>query len=180
MFVKVCGIQTREQVDWAVEAGYNAVGFVMHRPSPRYCDPDGVADMARYAGERIVTVAVGIDFQEVAPVYDAVDYIQIYRYLPVGRLILAGAEHPGERRYSYFLFDSSRGSGVASGFPDWIAGLDGRIILSGGMDRSNVGDIVRRFSPFGIDVSSGVEEERGRKSYSMMKDFIREVRRAGA
>jgi len=180
MFVKVCGIRTREQVDWAVEAGYNAVGFVMHRPSPRCCDPESVASMARYAGDRIVTVAVGIGFEEVAPVYDAVDYVQIYRYLPVGRLILAGSEPPGHRRFSYFLYDSSRGSGTASEFPGWIDVCAGRAILSGGMEIGNVGAVIRRFSPFGIDVSSGVEEERGRKSFSKMKDFIQEVRSAGA
>ena len=38
MFVKVCGLKTFEQIDQAVSLGYDAVGFVMHKPSKRYVD----------------------------------------------------------------------------------------------------------------------------------------------
>lgn len=177
--MKVCGLRTREEIDWAVDLGYNAVGFVLHKPSPRFRNAEEVTALARYAGDRIVTVAVGLDFDEVAPVYEAVDYVQVYRHVPVSRLIYAGTGHPGDKKYSYFMYDASRGGGDESVFPKWLRDLGTGLILSGGLRREGVARIIREHRPFGIDVSSGVESERGRKDLIKMKEFIEEARNAG-
>ncbi len=53
-----------------------------------------------------------------------------------------------------------------------------RGFLAGGLNPENVGDVVRRLKPFGVDVSSGIEVRQGVKSADRMVAFIREVRRA--
>ncbi len=85
------------------------------------------------------------------------------------------------------LIDSSvgGGSGVESDWSSVERFLDSAdraslppMILAGGLKPKNVRDIVRRFRPWAVDVSSGVEEEPGKKSLPLMKEFIKWVREA--
>jgi phosphoribosylanthranilate isomerase len=178
MFVKICGIRTREQIDWAVELGYSAVGVVLHPPSPRYCTPEAAASLAAHARGRIASVAVGVRFDEVREVYGGFDFAQIYEYRNIERLILAGAQFPDRSDYTYFLYDASRGSGEFDQLPDWLFSIQERLIVSGGLNPHNAGPVIRKFRPFGVDVSSGVEAEPGLKDYSLMKKFMEEVAHA--
>jgi phosphoribosylanthranilate isomerase len=178
MFVKVCGIRTREQIDWAVELGYSAVGVVLHPPSPRYCAPEAAASLAAYARGRITSVAVGVRFDEVREVYDGFDFAQIYEYRNIERLILAGARFPDRSDYTYFLYDASRGSGEFDQLPDWLFSIQERLIVSGGLNPQNTGSVILKFRPFGVDVSSGVETGPGLKDYLLMKKFMEEVAHA--
>jgi phosphoribosylanthranilate isomerase len=178
MFVKVCGIRTRGQIDWAVELGYSAVGVVLHPPSPRYCAPEAAASLAAYARGRIASVAVGVSFEEVSEVYDGFDFAQIYEYRCMERLILAGVQLPERSDYAYFLYDASRGSGEFDQLPEWLFSIRERLIVSGGLNPYNVGPVIRKFMPFGVDVSSGVETGPGLKDYSLMKKFMEEVAHA--
>lgn len=50
------------------------------------------------------------------------------------------------------------------------------LVLAGGLRPQNVGDVVRRFAPWAVDVSSGVEESPGRKSAKLMREFVKAVR----
>ena len=45
--IKICGMTREQDVDAAVEAGADAVGFVLYPPSPRYVTPERAADLAR-------------------------------------------------------------------------------------------------------------------------------------
>jgi len=54
------------------------------------------------------------------------------------------------------------------------------LILAGGLNAANVGAAVRAAQPFGVDVSSGVEVERGLKSEALMREFVAAVRAADA
>ncbi|MFQ5551508.1 MAG: N-(5'-phosphoribosyl)anthranilate isomerase, partial [Gemmatimonadales bacterium] len=55
-----------------------------------------------------------------------------------------------------------------------------RLVLAGGLDSRNVATAIRSVRPYGVDVSSGVESEPGRKSPALIADFLRAVRGAGA
>ena len=64
---------------------------------------------------------------------------------------------------------------------DWRripAELARHVVLAGGLDAANVGEAVRRVRPFAVDVSGGVEADKGIKDPSKIKVFIDEVRRA--
>jgi phosphoribosylanthranilate isomerase len=177
MFIKVCGIRTRDQIDWAVDLGYTAVGFVLHPESPRFRDAETALRLVRYARGRIATVAVGLTFSEVELLCDECDYLQLYEYRNRDRLIFAG-DKPPPPECGCFLYDAGRGDGQARDMPAWLSDFGGSLIISGGLSPSNVGGIIRRIRPFGVDVSSGVERERGIKNFQLMRQFMEEVRNA--
>jgi phosphoribosylanthranilate isomerase len=79
------------------------------------------------------------------------------------------------------------GTGVAN---DWNEVIEAQragafenlppLIAAGGLKSENVADVVRRLRPFAVDVSSGVESERGIKSEEKIAAFVRNVRDADA
>ena len=80
-----------------------------------------------------------------------------------------------------WLLDSGAGSGKTF---DWqaarlqLGARQERFIVAGGLAPENVGDAVRTFKPWGVDVVTGVEREPGRKDPEKLKAFIAAVRRA--
>ena len=80
-----------------------------------------------------------------------------------------------------WLIDSGTGSGKTF---DWQAARaqlgerQGRFIVAGGLTPGNVGEAIRTFSPWGVDVVSGIEAEPGRKDREKMKAFVASVRKA--
>ncbi len=79
------------------------------------------------------------------------------------------------------LLDSGAGSGRAF---DWqavrpmLTGSGLRLIVAGGLNPENVGEAIATFSPWGVDVVTGVEREPGRKDPEKIKAFVAAVRRA--
>ena len=73
MFTKVCGLKTKEQIDKAIEYGYDAIGIVTYAKSKRYCPPKTAIKLAKYAKGKIKSFVVGLnysDVEEAAPVFD--------------------------------------------------------------------------------------------------------------
>jgi phosphoribosylanthranilate isomerase len=81
------------------------------------------------------------------------------------------------------LLDSGAGSGKTF---DWesvqpvLSGLTKRLIIAGGLTPENVGGAIAKFSPYGVDVVSGVEREPGRKDPAKLKAFVAAVRKANS
>lgn len=178
MFVKVCGIRSVEEAQWAYELGYDAIGLMRYPESPRFIDEETSEAIIDSVKGKILTAAVSLKLSDVRSLLWKADLIQIYEAADVPNLILAGSEPPLTDNYRYFLFDSSRGSGESENYPEWIRKYQARLIIAGGLNPENVSAVVKSFHPAGVDVSSGVESVRGKKDYSLMEYFIEEARNA--
>jgi phosphoribosylanthranilate isomerase len=195
LWIKVCGLTTLEAVDAAAEAGVAAVGFVFHADSPRHLDFESAATLAAAVPRGIDKVAVFLHPSQslidaavaaVAPDLvqtDADDFAGLrlpagVRPLPVLR---SGAFAPAPLP-ARFVYEAAR-SGVGER-ADWNAAraLAGgsELVLGGGLDPDNVIAAVRAVAPFGVDVSSGVEQARGRKDPRRILAFVAAARRAAA
>ena len=199
MFIKICGITSEDDALLAVALGADAVGFVF-APSPRQIAPQRVFDITRRLPPEIMTVGV---FRDEAPARVAelvrasgVKAAQLHGHetpemtravkeqvrfviqaFPAGSSGLArAAEHGAD----VILVDSpSPGSGLVF---DWglvdEAPQDARILLAGGLTAENVTTAIYRVNPWGVDVSTGVEKEAGRKDPVKLKAFIEAARSA--
>lgn len=197
-FVKICGMTDSRAVQAALEAGADAIGFVFAR-SVRQVTPDQAVALARPARGHVLCVAVTQH-----PSSELLEHVfEVFRpdvlqtdsrdlgaiRLPAGvaawpvlrgarRQEDAGAMAVGQR----VLFEGMRsGSGEVS---DWGAARDlaGRcqLILAGGLSPANVASAIDTVHPFGVDVSSGVEEAPGRKSPELISVFVSGARQAFA
>jgi phosphoribosylanthranilate isomerase len=176
MFTKVCGLKTTEQIDKAIEYGYDAIGIVTYSKSKRYCSAKNAVELAEYAKGKIKRFVVGLTYRDVQDVAGVFDYAQIYEARQVPNLVLASKETPpSDIKYEYFIYDASIGSGIFQQFPKWVKDMAGKIIIAGGLNKENVCSVIQDIKPFGVDVSSGVEKD-GVKDLRMMKDFIDAVR----
>ncbi|APA97357.1 hypothetical protein [Nocardia seriolae] len=178
MFVKVCGLTTEEQIDWAVELGYSAIGVMGTRKSKRYRTPEQARALAAYARGRIATFVVALDRSEIADVLDEFDVVQLYNWTDLPNLAYCSANEPApQQAYEYFFYDASVGSGTFSEFPDWLAKVPGKVVLAGGLDADNVAGVIEAHRPYGVDVSSSVELAPGVKSFDAMREFIEATKR---
>jgi phosphoribosylanthranilate isomerase len=192
MWIKICGMTTPEAVEAALGARADAIGFVFSS-SPRRLTPAAAARLAAPARGRLACVAVtrGLtqrDLDEIVAAFepdalqtDAEEFVgldvpQSIASLPVLR---AGCALP-QRLPARVLYEGPV-SGV--GVPcDWSSarGLAARteLVLAGGLTEHNVGAAIENVRPFGVDVSSGVEEWLGRKSPEKILRFVEAARQA--
>jgi phosphoribosylanthranilate isomerase len=80
-----------------------------------------------------------------------------------------------------WLLDSGAGSGKAFDWASVRAALEDRkmrFVIAGGLRPENVGEAIAIFSPWGVDVVSGIESEPGRKDLEKMRAFVAAVRKA--
>jgi phosphoribosylanthranilate isomerase len=194
MWIKICGLTTAAAVEAALEARVDAIGFVFAR-SVRELAPESAAALARAARDRVQCVAVthhpsqaAID--EIVRVFapdllqsDAEDLAQLR--LPAAletlAVVRAGGAMPAPLPGRILFEGPSSGTGAVS---DWgAAGALARrtqLVLAGGLNALNVADALAQVRPFGVDVSSGVEERPGVKSPAAIRHFVAAVRAAPA
>ena len=84
---------------------------------------------------------------------------------------------------SGFLLDTvvggaSGGTGQPFDWSVWPRTVDRPLVLAGGLDADNVGDAIRATRPYAVDVSSGVEQEKGIKDAAKVAAFIDEVNKS--
>ncbi len=198
--VKICGITNLEDAIAAAEAGADALGFVFYPESPRFIDPGNARSIISKLPVFITTVGVILDEGEdmIRRILreSCVQVLQFhgsespllctrFREKVIKAIRIKDAESISSMSmYSLdtFLLDAYHEKikgGTGKPF-DWkiaeMAKEYGRIILSGGLTPSNVGEAIRKVKPYGVDVSSGVEISPGKKDHGKIREFIREVR----
>lgn len=204
--IKLCGFQTEETVRAAVQAGADAVGFVFYPPSPRNIDLVQAAHLARCMGAWQTPVALFVnpeaDFvhsviAEIPHVLlqfhgdESADFCESFKRPFIKAIRMkAGVDLLQEsekfQAAQALLVDSwSEAYGGTGHTFDWSllpkAGeLKQALVLSGGLDESNVAQAIVALKPYGVDVSSGIEIARGVKSVEKIEKFCRAVHKADA
>lgn len=197
-FVKICGMNDSRAVEAALAAGADAIGFVF-ATSVRQVSASQAVQLARPARGRALCVAVTrhpsselleLIFEIFRPDVLQTDSRDLARIeLPPGVgawPVLRGAQPADdearlEPRQRVLFEGPQSGTGQVS---DWSAArtLAARceLILAGGLRSQNVEQAIAEVKPFGVDVSSGVEEAPGRKSPALIEDFVARARAAFA
>lgn len=193
--VKICGVTRPEHVRAAAEAGASMVGLVFVAGSPREVD--------RATAERILSeLPEGLEPVALVATRDgrhpALEWwtgrVQLHgdedesaceRVASKGRAVMRGFAFSPEavRRWDAcaavdtLVVDGPRGGG-GHGFDQaalapMVPGLRARVLLAGGLSPANVRAAIEGVRPWGVDVSSGVERERGTKDPALVAEFCR-------
>jgi phosphoribosylanthranilate isomerase len=193
--VKICGITNVDDALAASGLGVDALGFVFHRESPRYVSPDQAGEIIGRLPPFITTVGVFVDMPpgevEAIMQHASLDVAQLHGHespgmCALGRRVikairvkeLGDLEPLLHYRVSAFLLDTYTQEffGGTGQIFNWDIALHakqfGKIILAGGLNPDNVGKAVQWVRPYGVDVSSGVEERKGKKDHRKMELFI--------
>lgn len=200
--VKICGITDSPSLKAACDNGARFVGLVFHPASPRNLELDIAAQLSRQipTGVRSVGLFVDPSDQQLEGVLSMVqmDMIQLHGTesrtrvaeirkhfgLDVMKAIKINSQDdlrqiPDFRPVAdWLLFDAGAGDGKTF---DWslLDGYDdptGRWMLAGGLTAGNVSDAIKDLAPPAVDVSSGVEKTRGKKSPDKIRAFLNTVK----
>ena len=205
--IKICGITREEDLDAAVAAGADALGFVFYAQSPRHVSPQRAARLVARVPAFVTTVGLFVNQSA-----DAV--AEVLNEVPLDLLQFHGDEDAGycaafrrpwikaaRVKQGFDLLEYARCFAGAPGIAgllldahvegyggggqafDWAlipSSLPLPVILSGGLNPGNVGEAVRRVRPWAVDVSSGVERAKGIKDMRKISEFIAGVRDADA
>jgi phosphoribosylanthranilate isomerase len=199
--IKICGLKEVEHVDAAVSAGADAIGFVFYPPSVRAISvPSAQMLRARVpAFVSVVALFVNPTIEEVNAVIDSVrpDLLQFHgnetpafcakfsrpylKAVAMNETVdLLDLRRRYENAVALLLDTPSAGHGGSGKAFDWslLSAKDnaGPLVLSGGLNSANVHEAIARVRPYAVDVSSGVEAERGQKDSAKIHAFVRAVR----
>ena len=189
--VKICGLSTKEAVKTAVSAGADYIGFVF-APSKRQVTVEQVIELAKFIPSHIQKVGVFVSPSR-AELLEAVDkvgldFVQVhgqvaddlFEDLPCASIQAVQVDEGGHvpnSQADYLLFDAPvAGSGQTF---DW-AQLDTTelaqpFFIAGGLNEDNVVEAIQHFTPYAVDVSSGVETD-GQKDHEKIRRFIERVK----
>jgi phosphoribosylanthranilate isomerase len=191
MRVKICGITNLVDAIDAINAGADALGFVFYEPSPRYIRPIDAKKIVEQLPPFVQTVGLFVNesskhindickvtHMQLAQIYDDEDTTEFdnleIKYVKVERI--ESKEDLEDLEDSFKLVDAFVPGFGGEGkriILDWFKGLDcSKIILAGGLKAENLSEL-KGFGFYGVDVSSGVEQSKGKKDNQKMIDFVK-------
>ncbi|MDP2157187.1 MAG: phosphoribosylanthranilate isomerase [Nitrospirota bacterium] len=200
--VKICGITNLEDAAAAIDFGADALGFVFFKGSPRCITLQQAEAIICKLPPFVTTVGVFVnETPEIirSSVNAGIDVIQLHgeerpeacqfsrRSIKAIRIKSIDSLEPlktFKNLVSAFLLDAYTADalgGTGQKF-NWDIAVEakqfGRIILAGGLTPDNIRDAIIHVKPYGVDVSSGVEQEKGKKDHQKMKLFIERAKEA--
>lgn len=202
--VKICGLMNQTELDYALTAGADAVGFVVEVEKSRHCiSATAARDLIKRVPVFVKSAAV-ISPRNIEEACDLAkktraDILQLHGDLELKDLIalkdriyqrlIVAVPAGSEEAYSLslvadaVLLDTFKngmlgGTGETHNWDQSAAmakDLKIPVILAGGLSPLNVAEAIKKVQPYAVDVSSGVETD-GRKDLSKMMSFVQEVR----
>jgi phosphoribosylanthranilate isomerase len=195
--VKICGITRPEDARAAAMAGADAIGLVFYAPSPRHVTYQQANEIIRALPPFVTTVGLFVNAEKsyIQEVMDnvAIDLLQFhgqesapecgrYQRPYIKAIAMREGEDPAIMAAGFpdaqgILLDSYHATqvgGTGESF-DWTRvprNLNLPIILAGGLYPDNVAEAVRQVRPYAVDVSSGVEAQKGIKDADKIAAFI--------
>ena len=162
--VKVCGLTRQEDVDAAVDAGADMVGFILAAESPRRATelldaPETVLRVAVFVGEVEETDADVVQFYGREEGHRSRDAVLLHRGARVGTVV----DLPwGERDPTHFERAKS---------------TEGRVMLAGGLDPENVAEAIEQVRPWAVDSARSTEESPGIKHHDAIRNWVEASKR---
>ena len=197
MRIKICGITRPEDAEKALGLGADTIGCVFHAASARHVTEAVARDIQLAVGDAGTLVGLFVDptVDHVQAVLDRVELNVLQFHGEESRAFCEQFGRPYLKAVamsadvdlsgiseeyctaSGLLLDSAHGGqfgGTGHRFDwGWVdAGLENRLMLAGGLNADNVGDAIRQVRPAAVDVSSGVERDKGIKDSDRMRAFI--------
>jgi phosphoribosylanthranilate isomerase len=202
--IKICGLTREADVDAAVQAGADAIGFVLYERSPRHVDLARAAALAhrlppfvtpvlllvnaapaqlQAATQAVPQALLQFHGDETPAQCDAAGrpYLRAARMAPGFDLLDFAARFQGAMALLLDAHIEAYGGG-GKAF-DWSLippSVPRPVVLSGGLNAANVIEGIHRVRPWAVDVSSGVESAKGIKDAEAMRRFCQAVREADA
>ena len=185
--VKICGLSTKEAVETAVSAGADYIGFVF-APSKRQVTLEEAAELAKLIPVNFKKVGVFVSPSR-AQLLEAIekvglDLVQVHGQVAdalfedlscasIQAVQVDGNGHVPNSQADYLRFDAPvAGSGQTF---DWgqldTAELAQPFFIAGGLNEDNVAKAIQHFTPYAVDVSSGLETD-GQKDQEKIRRFI--------
>lgn len=161
--VKVCGLTRQEDVDAAVEAGADLLGFILVEKSPRRAEtvldvPDTALSVAVFVAETTETPADLIQFH---PDDGGSVRSREAMLLRDGRQVARVLDEPWQGR------DPEHWRNAAA--------AEGRVMLAGGLGPENVRDAITAVHPWAVDAASSLESEPGIKDHARVRAYVKAV-----
>lgn len=201
--IKICGITREEDLLAAARLGADAIGLVFYPKSPRFVTPQRAVELLRTLPPFVTSVGLFVNASEeevratlaVAPLdllqfhgdeapeccaSFGLPYLKAVRVKPGVDLVQYAARYASARGLLLDAFVEGVPGGTGLSF-DWSLiprNLSLPVVLSGGLDPSNVQEAVERVQPWAVDVSSGVEAAKGIKDAAKIAAFVQGVRNA--
>jgi phosphoribosylanthranilate isomerase len=199
--IKICGMTKSDEVEQAVAAGVDAIGFIFVKESPRFVSPEDVREIIRKLPPFVDAVGVFVNEEP-----DVVGEITQYCGLTV--LQLHGQESPEycemmpRRVIKAFQVNAELDAAFLAAYKDVVWGylldtyrqdmaggtgevfdwtvvdrldLQRPLILAGGLDEGNVAAAINMIHPFCVDVNSGIETAPGRKDIEKIWELAQSV-----
>lgn len=199
--IKICGIKTVADALFCEQQGVDAIGLVFYPPSPRNINIAQAKEIVDALPPFITVVGLFVnpDADAVHSVLSEVklDCLQFHgqenndfckqfnrkwykaiRMEPGIDVVQVAKEYPDASAVLVDSFDKKKMGGTGKTF-DWTTlpkQFDKPLILAGGLEIGNIQDAIKQVQPWAVDVSGGVESEKGMKSQSLILDFIKQVR----
>ena len=198
--IKICGITNLQDAKAVIDEGVDAIGLVFCENSPRYINISRAKEIVENITPFVNCVGLFVDAEKeyINDVLKevALDTLQfhgqeseqacaLYNKPYIKAIRMNENINLSEEVEKYFSAHALLLDTYIEGLPggtgivfDWDLipkDMAKPIILAGGLNASNVKDAIKKISPYAVDVSGGVEVEKGKKDPSKIKEFINEV-----